>query len=146
LAGHKELWRSIPEGSILTPHVKEFDRLFGEHTSWWQRMQTGLEKAKTHRIFILLKNDYTLIISPVGKIYFNTTSNPAMAVGGMGDVLTGVITSLLAQQYSPAEACIIGAFIHGRAGDELAVPNKINVVLPGQLVRYLPAVMAKLMA
>lgn len=146
LAVHKELWRSIPENSILTPHVKEFDRLFGEHENWWQRMQTGLEKAKEHKILILLKNDYTLIISPAGKIYFNTTSNPAMAVGGMGDALTGIITSLLAQKYSPAEACIIGAFIHGRAGDELALPDRLNVVLPGQLVQHLPAVMAKLTA
>ena len=146
LAVHKELLRSIPENSVLTPHVKEFDRLFGEHTNWWQRMQTGLEKAKQHQIFILLKNDYTLIISPVGKIHFNTTSNPAMAVGGMGDVLTGIITSLLAQKYSPSEACIIGAFIHGRAGDELALPYQMNAVLPGQLVQHLPIVMAKLMA
>lgn len=146
LAVHKELWRSIPKNSILTPHVKEFDRLFGEHTSWWHRMQTGLDKAKEHQLFILLKNDYTLIISPAGKIYFNTTSNPAMAIGGMGDALTGIITSLLAQQYSSAEACIIGAYMHGRAGDELALPNQMNVVLPGQLVQHLPAVMAKLMA
>jgi len=146
LAIHKELWRSVPQNSILTPHVKEFDRLFGEHKSWWQRMQTGLEKAKEHRLFILLKNDYTLIITPAGKIYFNMTSNPAMAVGGMGDVLTGIITGLLAQGYTPQEACIIGAFIHGRAGDDLALPNQMNVVMPGQLARQLPAVMAKIMA
>jgi NAD(P)H-hydrate repair Nnr-like enzyme with NAD(P)H-hydrate dehydratase domain len=93
-----------------------------------------------------LKNDYTLIITPQGKVYFNTTSNPAMASGGMGDVLTGIITSLLAQHYSPEEACIIGAYIHGKAGDELALPNRANVVLPGQVAARSPFTMAKLMA
>ncbi|MDB5132439.1 MAG: nnr [Mucilaginibacter sp.] len=146
LAIHRELWREIPENSILTPHMKEFDRLFGDHTNWWQRMQTGISKAQEHKLFIVLKNDYTLTISPEGKIYFNTTSNPAMATGGMGDVLTGVITSLLAQKYSPEDACIIGCYIHGKAGDELALPNRMNVVLPGRLASQLPVTMAKLMA
>ncbi len=146
LAAHKHLWREIPEKSILTPHVKEFDRLFGDHDSWWQRMQTGIEKAREHKIYIVLKNDYTLIISPDGKIYFNTTSNPAMATGGMGDILTGTITSLLAQKYPPEEACIIGTYVHGKAGDELALPNRMNVVLPGKLTAHLPLTMAKLMA
>ncbi|GAC1307707.1 MAG: bifunctional ADP-dependent NAD(P)H-hydrate dehydratase/NAD(P)H-hydrate epimerase [Mucilaginibacter sp.] len=146
LAVHRELWREIPENSILTPHMKEFDRLFGEHTNWWQRMQTGVQRAQEHKLFIVLKNDYTLIISPVGKVYFNTTSNPAMATGGMGDVLTGVITSLLAQKYSPEDACIIGCYIHGKAGDELALPNRMNVVTPRQLASHIPVTMAKLMA
>jgi hydroxyethylthiazole kinase-like uncharacterized protein yjeF len=146
LAIHRELWREIPKNSILTPHMKEFDRLFGDHTNWWQRMQTGIRKAQEHKVFIVLKNDYTLTISPEGKVYFNTTSNPAMATGGMGDVLTGVITSLLAQKYSSEDACIIGCYIHGKAGDELALPNRMNVVLPGQLASHLPVTMAKLMA
>jgi hydroxyethylthiazole kinase-like uncharacterized protein yjeF len=146
LAAHKELWTQIPENSILTPHMKEFDRLFGEHKNWWQRIQTGIQKAKEHSLYILLKNDYTLVITPHGKVYFNSTSNPAMGTGGMGDVLTGIITSLLAQKYSSAEACIIGAYIHGKAGDELALPNRMNVVLPGLLAAHLPVSMAKLMA
>jgi hydroxyethylthiazole kinase-like uncharacterized protein yjeF len=146
LATHKKLWNKIPENSILTPHMKEFDRLFGEHANWWQRIQTGIEKAKVHQLCILLKNDYTIIITPQGDVYFNTTSNPAMATGGMGDVLTGIITSLLAQKYSAKEACIIGAYIHGKAGDELALTNRMNVVLPGQLAARLPVTMAKLMA
>jgi NAD(P)H-hydrate repair Nnr-like enzyme with NAD(P)H-hydrate dehydratase domain len=109
-------------------------------------MQTSIAKAKEHKLNILLKNDYTLVITSKGKIFFNTTSNPAMATGGMGDVLTGIITSLLAQKYSPEEACIIGAYVHGKAGDELALPNRMNVVLPSQLAARLPITMAKLMA
>ena len=146
LGTNKELWKKIPENSVLTPHMKEFDRLFGEHTSWWQRIQTGIEKAKELSLNILLKNDYTIIITPAGKVYFNTTSNPAMATGGMGDVLTGIIASLLAQKYSAEDACIVGAYLHGKAGDELAMPNLLNVVMPAQVAQQMPATMAKLMA
>ncbi len=87
-----------------------------------------------------------MVITPKGKVYFNTTSNSAMASGGMGDVLTGIVASLLAQKYSSEEACIIGAYIHGKAGDELTLPNRMNVVLPNQVAARLPITMAKLMA
>jgi hydroxyethylthiazole kinase-like uncharacterized protein yjeF len=146
LGEDKELLKKLPVGSILTPHMKEFDRLFGEHKSWWDRLQTGIALAKELNFCIVLKNDYTITISPDGKCYFNPTSNAAMASGGMGDVLTGVIAALLAQKYSPLEACLIGTYVHGKAGDELALPNRLNVVLPGRLINQLPATMAKLMA
>lgn len=146
LAAHIQLWSKVPKGSILTPHMKEFDRLFGAHANWWQRLETGAEKAKQYGVYIVLKNDYTITFAPDGRVYFNSTGNPAMGTGGMGDVLTGVITSLLAQKYSSLEACLAGIFIHGRAGDELALPNRLNVVLPGELLKQLPSTMAKLMA
>jgi hydroxyethylthiazole kinase-like uncharacterized protein yjeF len=146
LATHKQLWELVPEGSILTPHMKEFDRLFGKHDSWWLRLQTAIEKAKEYKVCIVLKNDYTITATPAGKAYFNSTSNAAMASGGMGDVLTGIIAALLAQKYSPEDACIIGNYIHGKAGDELALPNRMNVVLPGKLITQLPVTMAKFRA
>jgi hydroxyethylthiazole kinase-like uncharacterized protein yjeF len=146
LAAHPDLWTYVPENSILTPHVKEFDRLFGEHKNWWQRLQTGRQKAKEHKVCIVLKNDYTISITPDEKLLFNSTSNAAMASGGMGDVLTGILAALLAQKYSSEDACVIGNYIHGKAGDELALPNRMNVVLPGRLATQLPVTMAKLMA
>jgi len=146
LSEHKELWSMIPEGSVLTPHMKEFDRLFGEHNSWWLRVQTAIAKAKEHKLCIVLKNDYTITATPGGRAYFNSTSNAAMASGGMGDVLTGIIAALLAQKYSAEDACIIGNYIHGKAGDELALPNRMNVVLPGKLIAQLPVTMAKFRA
>jgi ADP-dependent NAD(P)H-hydrate dehydratase / NAD(P)H-hydrate epimerase len=146
LSANPGLWEHVPKGSIVTPHVKEFDRLFGEHKNWWQRLETGQKKANEHGVYIVLKNDYTITITPDGKLYFNSTSNAAMASGGMGDVLTGVITALLAQKYSSEDACIIGNYIHGKAGDELALPNRMHVVLPGRLASQLPITMAKLMA
>jgi hydroxyethylthiazole kinase-like uncharacterized protein yjeF len=146
LGDNQQLLKKLPEGSILTPHMKEFDRLFGEHKSWWNRLQTGMEQAKKLGIYIVLKNDYTITLSPEGVAYFNSSSNAAMASGGMGDVLTGIIAALLAQQYTPLQACLMGVYIHGKAGDELALPNRLNVVLPGKLAAHLPVTMAKLMA
>ena len=146
LAENPMLWEIVPRDSVITPHMKEFYRLFGEHTNWWQRIQTGLKKAEEHQINILLKNDYTVIISPGGKVFFNSTSNQAMATGGMGDILTGIITALVAQKYLLVQACILGAFIHGKAGDELALPGVLNLVLPSQVAKQLPVTMAKLMA
>ncbi|MES2808329.1 MAG: NAD(P)H-hydrate dehydratase, partial [Bacteroidota bacterium] len=138
LAENTSLWKKVPEGSVLTPHMKEFDRLFGKHNSWWQRLQTAMQIASKHNICIVLKNDYTIVATPQGKAYFNATGNPAMATGGMGDVLTGIITSLLAQKYLPQDACIAGIYVHGKAGDELAAPNRLNVLLPGRLAQQLP--------
>jgi len=146
LAENPALLKKIPAGSILTPHMKEFDRLFGGHNSWWQRLQTAKIKAKELGIYIILKNDYTITATPDEQLYFNSTGNAAMATGGMGDVLTGVITSLLAQKYSPQDACILGIYIHGKAGDELALPSRMHVVLPGKIISQLPITMAKLKA
>jgi NAD(P)H-hydrate epimerase len=146
LAVHFGLWKHVPKGSIITPHVKEFDRLFGTHKNWWKRLQTAIHMAEEHKVYIVLKNDYTISITPDGKLYFNSTSNAAMASGGMGDVLTGIIAALLAQKYSSEDACIIGNYIHGKAGDELALPNRMHVVLPGRVIAQLPITMAKLMA
>ena len=146
LSAHPQLWKSVPPNSILTPHMKEFDRLFGQHENWWQRIQTGIQKAKEHHVYILLKNDYTINITPGGKVYFNTSSNPAMASGGMGDILTGIIAAFLAQGYLSEDAAILAAWLHGKAGDELALPAKLNVVLPSQVAAKIPAIMAGLMA
>jgi hydroxyethylthiazole kinase-like uncharacterized protein yjeF len=146
LSENKALLQKLPAGSVLTPHMKEFDRLFGAHASWWQRLQTAQEKAVDLNINIILKNDYTITATPEGKLYFNSTSNAAMATGGMGDVLTGIIAALLAQKYSPQDACILGIYIHGKAGDELALPNRMYVTLPGKIIQQLPVTMAKLKA
>jgi hydroxyethylthiazole kinase-like uncharacterized protein yjeF len=145
LAAHPKLLCELPVGSIITPHMKEFDRLFGEHSSWWQRLQTLRVKAQELQICIVLKNSYTITATPEGMLYFNSTSNSAMAVGGMGDVLTGIITALLAQNYTPEQACLMGVYLHGKAGDELAMPNRLHVVLPGQVAAHIPVTLAKLL-
>ena len=119
-AEQKQYLSLLPENSILTPHVKEFDRLFGEHESWWARVQTARQYAKTQKVIVLLKNQYTFIADQEGKVFINTTGNPAMAQGGMGDVLTGLITAFVAQGYPSKEAAILACGLHGMAGDDLA--------------------------
>lgn len=107
----------LPAGAILTPHPKEFDRMFGESENTHQRFEKQIEAAKKHKVYIVLKGTHTSIALPTGEVYFNSTGNTGMASGGSGDVLTGIITALRAQQYSQQEACILGVYLHGLAGD-----------------------------
>lgn len=107
----------IPRNSIITPHHKEFDRLFGEHFTDEERFMKAVDMAKLLKIVIVMKGHYTKVIRPDGKIFINTTGNPGMATAGSGDVLTGIIASLLAQGYNPATAASVGVFVHGLAGD-----------------------------
>ncbi|HEY0054534.1 MAG TPA: NAD(P)H-hydrate dehydratase [Pedobacter sp.] len=138
LASNPDLFSITPKFSILTPHVKEFDRLFGDHKNWWDRIETGLAKAKELNLIILLKNRYTMIFTPDGKCIFNPTGSPAMASGGMGDALTGMIAAFMAQGYKPADAAILGVFLHGKAGQELVENEGRYVISASKLCKYLP--------
>ena len=103
--------------TILTPHPKEFDRCFGESDNDFERVELAMQKAAELKIYIILKGHHTLIATPEGKGYFNNTGNAGMAKGGSGDVLTGIITGLLSQSYNPLQACMLGVYLHGLAGD-----------------------------
>src|SRR6185437_287702 len=117
LSENQTLYKLIPANSIITPHPKEFERLFGKTNSGFGRIKLALTKAQELNIFIVLKDHFTLIATPDGKGYFNSTGNAGMATAGAGDVLTGIITALVAQKYSPLHACIFGVYLHGLAGD-----------------------------
>jgi NAD(P)H-hydrate epimerase len=112
---------SIPANAIITPHPGEFDRLFGKHANSFDRLQKAMDKAAELNIYIVLKGAYTLIATPQGKGYYNSTGNAGMGKGGAGDVLTGLLTGLLAQGYTPQQAALLGVYIHGLAGDKAAV-------------------------
>lgn len=107
----------ITPGSILTPHSGEFDRIFGSHATAEARLLKAMEMSHKYKLIIVLKGYHTAIVRPDGKVFFNSTGNPGMATGGSGDVLTGIITSLLAQGYKPEAAAVAGVYIHGLAGD-----------------------------
>lgn len=107
----------VPARTVITPHIGEFDRLFGEHRSSEERLHTAIEMAKHYNIIIVLKSHYTMIVRPTGSVYFNSTGNPGMATAGAGDVLTGVIVGFMAQGFQPELAATIGVYIHGLAGD-----------------------------
>lgn len=110
----------LPPKTIITPHIGEFDRLFGEQRSSEDRLKTAINMARQYNIIIVLKGRYTAIIRPTGRVYFNVKGNPGMSTAGSGDVLTGIITSFLAQGYNPEYAATIGVYVHGLAGDMAA--------------------------
>ncbi|MDE6783463.1 MAG: NAD(P)H-hydrate dehydratase, partial [Paramuribaculum sp.] len=111
-----DLLNSLPANSLLTPHEGEFDRLFGECDSREARLKKAIDTAKYYAVFILLKGRYSALVCPDGKIYFNSSGSVAMATPGSGDVLTGLLTALMAQGYNSKAAAIIGVYIHGLAG------------------------------
>lgn len=109
--------QTIPILSILTPHAGEFDRLFGPQPNSEARLAKAIEMASYYNVLIILKGRYTAVVRPDGKIYFNSSGTPAMATGGSGDVLTGILSALIAQGYPPEIASLTGVFIHGLAGE-----------------------------
>lgn len=117
IAEEKSLLTKIPHNSILTPHPKEFARLFGETVNDFERAELTVTKAVDLNCIIVLKGHFTFIALPSGMAYFNATGNAGMATGGSGDVLTGILTGLLAQGYAPADAAVLGVYLHGLAGD-----------------------------
>lgn len=113
----KNLWDDIPKNSILTPHPKEFARLIGEELVGYPRHQKQRELAVKYQICIILKAAHTCIALPDGRCFFNTSGNPGMATAGSGDVLTGMLTALLAQGYNSIETCLLGVYLHGLSGN-----------------------------
>lgn len=107
----------IPENTILTPHPREFERLVGKSENSLDRINKQLEFSEKHKVYIVLKGAHTSISTPDKMLFFNSSGNPGMATAGSGDVLTGIILSLLAQGYKQEDACLMGVYLHGLAGD-----------------------------
>jgi ADP-dependent NAD(P)H-hydrate dehydratase / NAD(P)H-hydrate epimerase len=144
LSAHSELQLLIPSASILTPHPKEFERLVGAWSNDFERLVKLQRFSKKVNSVVILKGAHTTIACPSGKIYFNPTGNPGMAKGGSGDVLTGILTGLLAQGYTSEETAIIGVYLHGLAGDLAAREKGLSPLIAGDLIDFLPAAFKKL--
>ena len=131
---------------IFTPHVGEAKRLLSAVSSGKsgairtekERLSAAETLAAAYRSTVLLKGAGTLIVSPSGEVYQNTTGNPGMATGGSGDVLSGIIAAFAGQGLSAAEAAACGAFLHGKAGDLAANTLSESAVTAGDLITYLP--------
>jgi hydroxyethylthiazole kinase-like uncharacterized protein yjeF len=128
----------LPENSVLTPHPKEFERLVGSWKNDFEKLDKLLHFSTKYKCIVVLKGAFTAIAYQ-HKIYFNTTGNPALATAGSGDVLTGIITGLIAQNYSPFEASILGVYLHGRSAD-IAIENDCSqeTFIASDILRYLP--------
>jgi NAD(P)H-hydrate epimerase len=134
LSENKDILDSIPKQSILTPHLGEFSRLFGNALNGFERIKLLRQKAIEYQFYIILKGRYTAIATPEGNVYFNSSGNVGMATAGSGDVLTGIITSLLAQGYFQFEACIAGVYIHGLAGEIASGIQGLNSLIASDII------------
>ncbi len=137
LAKHHELLAKLPKGSIITPHPKEFSRLFGENTNSMIQLDNARIQAMRYNINIVLKGHHTAVITTEGECWYNMTGNAGMATGGAGDVLTGIITGLLAQGYAPHDAAMMGVYLHGLAGDLGAKELSQEALIAGDIIDYL---------
>lgn len=119
LSGAPESLSTIPRDSILTPHPGELRRLIGEWKDDFDKLEKARDFAEARQCVLLIKGAHTLILYQ-GRGYINSSGNPGMATAGSGDVLSGMITGLLAQGYTPLQAALMGVYLHGRAGDLMA--------------------------
>jgi len=127
----------FPDHCVLTPHPKEFDRLAGKSSTSYNRFIKAREFAGRHRVYIILKGAYTIIVCPDGECYFNPTGNPGMATAGSGDVLTGMVLSFLAQGYNLKHASILSVYLHGLAGDIAAEKKSQESMIASDISDYL---------
>jgi len=127
----------VPQGSILTPHVKEFERLFGKSNNDFDRIQIAIEKANALQLVIVLKGHHTFIAAPGRRSFFNTTGNPGMAKAGNGDLLTGMLLAFLAQGYTPLQSTCLAVFLHGRAADLAVTEMAFEALLPSDCLQHI---------
>ena len=133
IALNREFLEMIPSGTILTPHPREFERIAGEAGDGYTRLKMQRNFSAEHQCIVVLKGAYTSVTMPDGRVYFNSTGNPGMATAGSGDVLTGIILSLLSQGYMPGDAAIAGVFLHGLAGDIGSELNSMEALTAGDI-------------
>lgn len=143
LAKHKNLLPLLRENIILTPHIKEFERLVGKCENHQIRLKKAKDFAQKYNCNLVLKGAHTAINLPDGKQYFNSSGNQYMATGGTGDVLTGMITSFLGQGYSVEDAALCGVYQHGVAG-ELASAKKLRGTIASDVIKAIPKSFVKL--
>jgi ADP-dependent NAD(P)H-hydrate dehydratase / NAD(P)H-hydrate epimerase len=137
LALNKEWYSLIPTGAILTPHPKEFERLAGRTENSFIRLKRQVEFSVSHKCIVVLKGANSSISTPDGNVFFNSTGNPGMATAGSGDVLTGILLSLLSQGYTPENAAVLGVYLHGLAGDIAAEKLCYESIIASDIINNL---------
>lgn len=139
LGAHKAWLQQLPEGMIFTPHPKEMDRLSDTPAvDDYDRLVKACEMAQRLHGYVILKGHYSALCLPNGQVIFNSTGNAGMATAGSGDVLTGILTALLARGYSQREACLLGMYLHGLAGDLAARDLGMESLVASDIIKYLP--------
>lgn len=139
LASHRAWMQQLPKGIIMTPHPQELDRLTGSPANAdYERLHRTCELAKSLQAYIILKGHNSALCLPNGNVFFNPTGNSGMATAGSGDVLTGIITALLARGYHQQNACMVGMYLHGLAGDLAAKELGKESLVASDIIDHLP--------
>jgi len=146
LAG-SEAWRGGPSGLVVTPHPGEMARLLGSDVATVQSDRVGVARrlAAERSCVVILKGARSVVAAPDGCVWVNPTGNPGMAVGGMGDVLSGIVGALLAQHLAPAEAAYSGAYVHGAAADAVVGARGSEIgLLASEVIEEIPRAIGRL--
>ena len=145
LANHQAWMQQLPSGIIMTPHPKEFDRMAGSTSNNdYERLIRAQQMAEHIKGYIILKGHHSALCMPDGHIVFNATGNSGMATAGSGDVLTGILTALLARGYDKGTACQLGMYLHGLAGDLAAKEMGKESLVASDIIQFLPKAFLKL--
>jgi ADP-dependent NAD(P)H-hydrate dehydratase / NAD(P)H-hydrate epimerase len=144
LSENKTWLAFLPKGSILTPHPKEFERLFGKPDNDYERLQMQKDCSVKYNCYIIYKGAHSTISTPEGKLYFNSSGNPGMATGGSGDVLTGILLGLKARGYQSLDTCIIGTYLHGIAGDIAKASKGEESLIASDIVDFISDAFAQI--
>ncbi|GAB1855564.1 bifunctional ADP-dependent NAD(P)H-hydrate dehydratase/NAD(P)H-hydrate epimerase [Flavobacteriaceae bacterium MHTCC 0001] len=136
LAQKNVLLKLLPEHSILTPHPGELERLIGSWTDDFEKLKKVKSFSKKHNLIIVVKGANTITVFNE-KLFVNTTGNPGLATAGSGDVLTGIITGLIAQGYHPSTAAIFGVYLHGRSADIAVEDFGYQSLIASHVIEYL---------
>ncbi len=143
LAKNPELLKKLPNNSILTPHPKELERLIGTWQNDFEKLEKTKEFVNKHHCIMIIKGAHTIVLSS-GVGYINSTGNPGMATAGSGDVLTGILTGLLTQDYEPLHAAIFSVYLHGLSGDITAAKEGYEAVTASKIIDNLGAAFVRL--
>lgn len=138
LGTHNNWFIDVPQETILTPHPKELENLVGRCRNSYERMTKARDFAMRLQLYIIIKGHNSMICTPMGNVIINPTGNAGMATAGSGDVLTGILLGLLSRGYSPGEACILGTYLHGLAGDLAANRLGEESLIASDIIRFLP--------
>lgn len=137
IASRPDLLTKIPRESIITPHPREFTRLFGYNTNSLVQVDNARFQAMKYGINIILKGHHTAVVDSDGNCKYNMTGNAGMATGGSGDVLTGILAGLMAQGYSARDTAVMGVYLHGLAGDIAASNKSQESLIASDIVDYI---------
>ncbi len=144
LGNHRAWMQQLPKGIIMTPHPKEFERLEGHSADSYEQLTKASRLAERLQGFVILKGHHSALCLPDGHVMLNSTGNAGMATAGSGDVLTGIITGLLARGYKQREACLLGMYLHGLAGDIAARELGEESLIASDIIQYLPKAFKRL--